>query len=253
MKKATGTDTLYLRADTLISYDNPDTNDRRLDAYQNVRIYKTDFQAIADSLIYDFVDSTIYFFNDPVLWTARNQIEADLIHIKIKESEIETMDLNTNSFMVLQDSLGNFNQLKGKTMKAYFVDNMIDHLDVNGNSECIFFALDEIENTIMGMNKIICSEMTIRFVENKADNISFYTSPEAQFIPPHELVETDKRLKGYSWRADERPTLLMLLTGNMPEKPVLEYLEKEDEEGPLNKDKPFFKKLPLEEGKLSNH
>jgi len=253
MKKATGTDTLYLRADTMIIYDNQDIKERHLDAFQNVRIYKADFQAIADSLIYDFGDSIIYFFNDPVLWTAKNQIEADIINIKINKSEIETMDLNTNSFMILQDSLGNFNQLKGKTMKAHFIDNMINHLDVNGNSECIFFALDEIENTIMGMNKIICSEMTIRFIDNRADNISFYTSPEAQFIPPHELQESDKELKGFAWRADERPYLMMLLTGTMPEKPELEFLERDGEAGSMDKNKPFFKKLSLEEDKMSNH
>ena len=56
----------------------------------------------------------IYFYNDPVLWTDRNQIEADSIDIKINGQFIETMNLQVNSFMTLEDSLGNYNQLKGK-------------------------------------------------------------------------------------------------------------------------------------------
>jgi hypothetical protein len=53
--------------------------------------------------------------------------------------------------------------------------------------------------------------MVIRFVDNKADNMSFYTNPEATFIPPHELDEPDTRLKGFAWREDERPTLENIL------------------------------------------
>jgi hypothetical protein len=59
--------------------------------------------------------------------------------------------------------------------------------------------------------------MVIRFVDNHADNMSFYVKPEATFIPPHELKEPDTRLKGFSWREDERPSLLNILNATSPE------------------------------------
>jgi hypothetical protein len=37
------------------------------------------------------------------------------------------------------------------------------------------------------------------------NNLSFYTRPEARFIPPHELKKEDMTLKGFSWKGDKKP------------------------------------------------
>ncbi|MCU0384018.1 MAG: hypothetical protein MUF68_08115, partial [Cyclobacteriaceae bacterium] len=73
------------------------------------------------------------------------------------------------------------------------------------NAENIYFALDEKTKAMMGMNKIICSSILIRFKDGKLDTFHSYVKPEAQFIPPHELSDGDKKLKGFSWQADKRP------------------------------------------------
>jgi lipopolysaccharide export system protein LptA len=211
MKKLFEEDTFYLAADTLISIDDSLDVNKRLLAYNNVRFYREDLQGKADSLLYELSDSTLFLFNDPLLWSGRNQIEADSMNIVFRGNQIHTLNLQFNAFIVIEDTIQNFNQLKGKNMTGYFVDNKIDRLNVDGNSESIFFALDEEDNSLTGVNKILCSSMIIRFVENKVDNLSAYVNPEATFIPPHELNETDTRLKGFNWRDEERPTLLSIM------------------------------------------
>jgi hypothetical protein len=57
------------------------------------------------------------------------------------------------------------------------------------------------------MNRILCSDLTIRFINQELDNISFYKRPDAKFIPPHELTPDQERLKGFDWRSNLRPTL----------------------------------------------
>ncbi len=52
-------DTLFISADTLVSIDSPDPAKKRLLAYHNVKIYKSDMQGLADSLEYRSLDSTI--------------------------------------------------------------------------------------------------------------------------------------------------------------------------------------------------
>lgn len=205
MKKIMDQDTLYLTADTLVAIESKDPAKKRLLAYKNVQIYKSDLQGIADSLAYVSVDSILYFYNDPVLWTEGNQMSADSINVVLVNNTINRLNMSQNSFVVSTDSIKNYNQIKGRDMVAFFNSGKIKKVNVFGNGESLFFALDDEETTLIGMNKIFCSSMTINFKLNKADNVSFYVNPDASFIPPHELKTPDTRLKGFSWRIEERP------------------------------------------------
>ncbi len=211
-------DTLFISADTLVSVEDEDPKKKRLLAYNHVKIFKSDMQGRADSLVYTSVDSTIYFYSDPVLWTSGNQMTADSIRILLKGRSIDKIYLVANSFVISEDTLKNFNQIKGRKMVANFNDETISHVDVQGNGESLYYALQEPDakakkdslkapepTYTMGMNKIICSNMKINFVAGKINNVSFYIKPEAAFIPPHELKDGDKRLKGFKWRSDDKP------------------------------------------------
>lgn len=211
MKSLVSGDTLYIKADTLISIENEtDPGKKRLLAFNHTRIFKSDLQGICDSLAYNFADSTIYFFEDPVLWNDDNQITADSINVQMVNNKIHRMNLNLNSFIISQDTLLNFNQVKGKSMIAHFKNDDIYQVDVNGNGESIYFALEE-EKELTGMNKVACSNMVIRFQDNKVKTISFLVKPDGQFLPPHEIAEPDKKLKGFTWRGKERPKLSDIL------------------------------------------
>ena len=198
-------DTLFISADTLVSIENDDPKKKRLLAYHNVKIFRSDLQGVADSLEYRESDSTIYFYKNPVLWTEGNQMTADSIRMLIKDKTIDKIFLNVNSFVISKDSLLNYNQIKGRKMTAEFKNKMINKVIVEGNGESIFFALKEKEAAAMGMNKIICSNITIRFKEGKVNNFSFYVQPDASFIPPHELKKEDMTLKGFIWKENEKP------------------------------------------------
>ena len=198
-------DTLFMTADTLVSIDNIDPAKKRLLAYHNVKIFKNDLQGIADSLEYRSADSTIYFYKDPVLWTDGNQMTADSISMLIQNNTISKIFMVANAFVISKDTLINYNQIKGRRMTAEFGGNQLKRVVVEGNGESLYFALDEKTNTLTGMNKIICSNIIIRFKQGKVNNLSFYVRPEANFIPPHELKEDDNELSGFTWRSAERP------------------------------------------------
>jgi len=207
LKKAMNNDTLYLRADTLVSIDDSLEVNKRLLAYNNVKIFKADIQGKADSLVYYLSDSSISFFNDPILWNEGSQITADTIHIIVKGGTIDQLRTSVNSFIISEDSTKNYNQIKGRQMVAFFEGKSIRDVDVNGNGESIYFVAEE-ENTqaMMGMNQIICSNMRLIFKENQVHDIRFYTNPDGSFVPPHELKDDDKKLEGFAWRIDERPS-----------------------------------------------
>ena len=199
-------DTLFMTADTLVSIDHKDPEKKRILAYHKVKIFKKDLQGIADSLEYRAADSMIFFYKDPVLWTEGNQLTADSVSMLIENNTISKMYLIDDAFVISQDTIKNFNQIKGREMTADFAGRNISKVIVEGNGESLFFALDDEDQSFMGMNKIICSNITIRFRDGNVNNLSFYVKPEASFIPPHELKKEDKTLKGFEWRADDKPT-----------------------------------------------
>jgi len=208
-------DTLFLSADTLVSIESKDPRKKRLQAYNNVKIFKTDMQGIADSLVYVPADSIMYMYKDPVIWNLENQMTGDSIRMLIRKKKIDKIYLINNSFVISQDSLTNFNQIKGRKMVATFNDSTISHVVVDGNGESVYFLLDEQElktdsalykiSYVMGMNQIVCSNMKINFKEGQVNNVSFYKKPDAKFIPPHEIKEPDRKLRGFIWRQEDRP------------------------------------------------
>jgi hypothetical protein len=158
---------------------------------------------------------------NPILWSNNSQLVSDKMHMQMKNRTIDRMYMYSNAFIVSEDTLKNLNQIKGRDMTAFFETGNIRRVDVNGNGESIYFAL-EGDSVLTGMNKTVCSDMVLKFKDKKLQTISFLTNPDASFIPPHELKEPDKRLKGFKWRIEEKPTKTQVLAKrtNKPVRPV---------------------------------
>jgi lipopolysaccharide export system protein LptA len=220
MRMVTEKDTLYLRADTLVSIDSENVSEKRLLAYNNVRVFKSNLQAVADSIAYSVADSIMYFYTDPVLWTSGNQLSADSINMVIRNKAIDVLNLKNRAFVITKDSSDNFNQIKGREMVARFKSNALNKVNVYGNGESIFYMYDEKTFELVGMNKIICSDITLMFENQRLTDAAFLVNPEGDFIPPHELKEKDKTLKDFKWMLDTRPKLSEFRVSDSPEVPL---------------------------------
>lgn len=202
-------DTLYMIADTFKFIEDQqegDNKDHVIRAYNHVKIYKSDLQGKADSTEYHSIDSTIYFHNQPVFWSNDSQITAENISIVLKDEALDKMHINTDAFMVSEDEIGNYNQIKGKDMVAQFQDNKIGFIDILGNGESIFFILGE-EGELVGMNYLRSSHIRIDMQDNSLSKISFFVQPVGNFYPPAKIVPTEKQLVGFTWRIQEKPSI----------------------------------------------
>lgn len=227
VEQITGRDTLYMSADTLYAYELKDSlatapktgakkNDKKkeikdLIAKGNVKVFRNDFQSISDSLTYKVTDSMIVFTSDPVLWSKENQLEADTIRIYLKNNRLSSMKLFVNSFVVAVDTVRNFNQIKGRDIEALFDDqSALNLINVEGNGESIYFALDD-KNKMIGLNRVECSKMRLRFRDRKVKQISFLGNPESKLIPPKEVGTNESKLDDFTWKIDQKPNKKMVL------------------------------------------
>lgn len=197
-------DSLFLHADTLKIVFDTAHKAKILFAYNKAKFYREDIQGLCDSLVYNFKDSTITLYNEPVLWSDSNQLTADSIKIVIANNEIDTMVLFNSSFIISRDDTATFNQIKGKNMVAYFTDNELKKITVDGNSQTIYFVREET-GELIGINKAVSSKMLI-FLENKQmKTITYIDFPKETLFPEKDLSPKDIILKGFKWLEEKRP------------------------------------------------
>ena len=209
-----GKDTLFLSADTLMSINDTLKKEKKIFAYHKVKIFDKNMQAICDSMVNNMMDSTLIFFKDPVMWNGKSQMRGDTIRVVSKNKKIDRVYFRTKAFIVSQDTIENFNQVRGKNMVAIFDSNKIKKVDVKGNAESIYFALQG-DTVTSGMNKVESVDMAVRFKNQKIKNIGFYNKPKALLIPPHEIKDDDIRLRGFKWRIGERPDRQVVIGKNV--------------------------------------
>lgn len=199
-------DSLYMTADTLFSQRADSLkgdSSRLLLAYKDVRIFKSNLQAICDSLSYSNVDSIFRLFRAPIIWSDTSQFVADTIHIQLKNQKLDRIFLRDNAFIINSPDELFFNQIKGRFATATFREDELRRMDVQGNAESVYYARDEAGGYV-GVNKTVSSEMTLLFGNNKVDQIKFYTQPQARAIPMKQANHEEMKIPGFRWEKELR-------------------------------------------------
>lgn len=210
------TDTLFLKADTLIAYQADSISKAKsIQAFHDVSVYRSDLQARCDSLTYHEKDSLFTLYDQPVIWSDTSQFFADTIKLLQSGNHIKSLFLIQNAMIVNSPDLKYFNQIKGRRVRADFDSSNLSIVDVAGNAEAIYYILDD-DQAYIGVNKIICSNILVRFGNNQVDRIYFYTSPNGTM---HPMLNTDHealKLKGFKWLNADRPSYASMVGAYIP-------------------------------------
>lgn len=196
-------DSLFLHADTLKTLPDTIKDEKIIKAYYGVRFFRTDIQGKCDSLLYFTRDSTVQMLRNPALWSETHQLVADLIEMRTRTDAPDELLLRNNSFIISkQDSLM-FDQVKGKNMTGFIVENKLQRIDVDGNGQTLYYARDK--GNIIGLNRAESSKISIIFQDSKIHSIKFYTMPEGKLTPILQLSDEERRLSGFDWKEAIRP------------------------------------------------
>lgn len=197
-------DSMYIHSDTLWMFFDKKKQAKKMLAYHNVRFFRDDMQGKCDSLAYNMYDSTIRLYTDPVMWSGKNQLTADSIHINVSGNRLDSLVMYNTAFIVSLDSLDNYNQIRGKDMIGYFRKNHLYKILVDGNAQTLYYIRDD-DSTLIGIDLAESSSMLIRLAGNKINSINYVSKVKEITYPEKKLPPDMKRLKGFNWQESLRP------------------------------------------------
>ena len=181
---------------------------RVITAYNRVRIFRKDAQAICDSLVSSSTDSIIHMYIEPVLWNGNNQIAAAQLDAYTQNQQILRAEFLENPIMVSEVDSSYYNQVTGKTMTAYFSNNEIYRNDVDGNVQTIYFQRQDEKSAIVTEFVYLEGASASFYIEDRdVVAISYRNDVPLELYPialiPENLMQ---KLPNFKWVPELRPT-----------------------------------------------
>ena len=201
-----GSDSLYIHGDTLFMYfDKEKEEAEKLIARRNVRFFKSDMQGKCDTLTYLMVDSTIRMRVAPILWAEDSQLSGTDIDIKLKDQKVEWVLQKGNAFIISQDSIEGFNQIKGADITSRFKNGNIHRVNVDGTKAETIYWIRDNDGSLIGIDVSDSETMAIEIENQSVSIIKSFKDIHETMYPEEDLQESSRYLSGFKWHDEARP------------------------------------------------
>lgn len=201
-------DSLYVHGDTLrlVTYNmNTDSMYREMRAYHKVRAYRSDVQAVCDSLVYNSKDSCMSMYTDPILWQGLQQLLGEEIKVYMNDSTINWAHIINQALAVEQKDSIHYNQVAGKEMKAFFIGGEMRRVDVNGNVRVVYYPVEEKDSSLIGMDTTEGSFLRMLLKDQRMERGSFIDKANGTMYPMNQIPADKMRLPSFVWFDYIRP------------------------------------------------
>lgn len=202
-------DTLYVHSDSMKIYTfniNTDSVYRKVHAFHKVRAYRTDMQAVCDSMVFDSQDSCMTMYRDPIVWNGNRQLLGEQIKVYMNDSTVRRADVIGQALSVelMGDSV-HYNQVSSKEMKAFFVDGDVRRTEAIGNVQAVYFPISDKDSAIIGLN--YTETDTMRMFMSPKRELEKIWMPKATgtLYPLTQIPPSKLKLSNFAWFDDIRP------------------------------------------------
>ena len=200
-------DSLYIHADTLWAVTrNIDTDSiyRLVKGYNRVRAFRSDLQAVCDSLIYDSRDSCMTMYTDPILWSDGQQLLGEEVKIYMDSASIDWVHIINQALYVDKLDSTNYNQIKGQEMKFLFKDKKLDEMQVIGSVEVVYCVIDD-DSLYIGVNTTTSGRLSAFVKDNAVYKIVVPSKSNGVFYPLEQIPQEKRLLSNFGWFDYVRP------------------------------------------------
>lgn len=201
-------DSLFMHADTFKIFTfniNTDSVYRVMHAYNKVRAYRIDLQAVCDSLVYNQNDSCMVMYHDPIVWNGNQQLLGEEIRAYINDSTIDKAHVIGQALSIEQmfDTV-HYNQLTSKEMLAFFTNGEIREAHAKDNAIAIYHMIDEADSTFIAQDYTESPLMKMFFANKKMQRI-WAEKPTGTVYPMTQIPSNRKFLTNFAWFDYIRP------------------------------------------------
>lgn len=201
------TDTLFIHADTVRLYTyNIDTDSvyRDLHGYYHVRAFRSDMQAVADSLVGHSADSTMTLYKDPIVWNDQHQILGESICAYMNDSTLDSVYVNNQALLVERLDSTLYNQVAGRQMRAYYRGKVMHENVVDGNGVLVYYPYESDSSIIYHLYMETARIKVLYDEEGKVDSLKT-PAGDCMLYPVGLAPENHRYLSNFEWFDYIRP------------------------------------------------
>ncbi len=201
-------DTLFLHADTfkIFTYNiETDSVYRMVHAYNKVRAFRSDVQAVCDSLVFDSRDSCLTMYHDPICWMNNMQLLGEEIKVYMKDSVIHHAEVLRQAFSIQQlpDTV-HYNQVSSDEMRTYFDNGDISRYEAEKNVLVIYYPVEESDSSLIGLNYTETTELVMHLKNRKMTKI-WMPKATGTLYPISQIPPSKYYLPNFMWFDYVRP------------------------------------------------
>ncbi len=199
-------DTLFAHADTfkVFTYHlDTDSMYRVMHGYHHLRAFRSDLQAVCDSLVYNSQDSCMTMYRDPIVWQKEQQIFGEEIKAFFNDSTMDSMVVYRQAMTIERLDSIHYNQVSAQSIHSYFKEGELNETKAAGNVLVNFYPFDE-DSIMIEMNHTETTLLKLFFKERKVNYIWMPSATGTMYPIP--LIPQDKLfLDGFAWFDYIRP------------------------------------------------
>ena len=205
---ASGRDSLMVMAQSMIL--SRSTEGDNVIARDSVSVVEKNFSVLGDSLVYDRLgrDQDERFesrmFGKPIAWLADSQITADSLQVWGRASANDSLLASGNVFVAsLDTTINKIQQLKGRSLNAYFESDTLKTMKVSPNAEALYYIEPDPGEPTVAIHST-ADRIEFTFEEGAIMDVHAVSGVQGTFYPEN-LIDQVQDLAGYAWEPDRRP------------------------------------------------
>lgn len=146
----------------------------------------------------------LYMLRKPVAWTGERQVYGNRINVHFNDSTADWAELPESGMLAEHVEEDFYQQLTGTHMMAYFSNQELDRLDVEGNVVAILLPQEKDSS----YNKLVNAEssyLTLEMTGKEIKHLKMWPEVSGTVTPLFDIKQSQKYISGFKWLESLRP------------------------------------------------